>query len=548
MTPTVSAPRFEHHREALGIGEPRPRLSWTITDAAPGWAQHAARIEIDRDGVTETYDLDGAAQILVAWPASDLRSRDIARVRVSVRGADGAWSAPGPWAVVEAGLLEPSEWTAGPIGSIWNENPMTDTRRPALVRRAFTVRPGLVRARLYATAHGVYEAEINGCRVGADVLSPGWTVYRERLRYATHDVTELLVEGENAVGAWLGDGWYRGRLGWRGGFRNIWGDDLSFLGQLELVYADGSTEVVATDTTWRASPSPIVSSSLYDGEVYDARDEQHGWSSPGFDDTAWERVQLRRRDPATLVAPTAPPVRVTEEVAPIEVLTTPSGRRILDFGQNLVGVVRFRGAGRAGDTVTLRTSEVLQDGELYTRPLRDARSTDTYVFAGRAGGEEWAPRFTFHGFRYVEVEGWPGNLDADVADGAFAAQVLHTDLERTGWFASSDPLLDQLHENIVWGMRGNFVDVPTDCPQRDRRHPGVRADRVVPLRLVGNAHGLVARPRRRAASRRDGPLVRPGDPRRHDVDAAAPRCRVGRCRDRRAVDALRALRRHRRAA
>ncbi len=190
---------------------------------------------------------------------------------------------------------------------------------------------------------------------------------------------------------------------------------------------------------------------------------------PGYDDSGWERVQLRRRDPATLVAPTAPPVRVVEDVAPVAVLTSPTGRRILDFGQNLVGVVRLRGTGAAGDTVTLRTAEVLQDGELYTRPLRDALSTDRYTFAGRDGGEQWQPRFTFHGFRYVEVTGWPGDIDADAAAGAFTARVLHTDLERTGWFSSSDPLLDQLHENIVWGMRGNFVDVPTDCPQRDER-------------------------------------------------------------------------------
>ncbi|MFI8632614.1 family 78 glycoside hydrolase catalytic domain [Microbacterium sp. NPDC077663] len=469
MTPTVSAPRFEHHREPLGIGERTPRISWTLTHAPAEWVQDAARIDIDRDGAVQTHELAGPEQVLVAWPGGPLRSREIVHVRVSVRGRDGRWSDPGPWTTAEAGLLEPADWRAGPVGAMWNENPLTDTRRPSLVRRGFVARDGLVRARLYATAHGLYEAEINGQRVGDDVLSPGWTVYRERLRYYTYDVTALLAPGENAVGAWLGDGWYRGRLGWRGGFRNLSGDDLSFLAQLELVYDDGSTDVIATDTTWRAARSPILTSGLYDGETHDARQEWAGWSSPGFDDSGWERVQVRRRDPATLVAPTAPPVRVVEDVAPVAVLTSPSGRRILDFGQNLVGVVRLRGTGAEGDTVTFRTAEVLQDGELYTRPLRDALSTDRYVFAGRPGGEQWQPRFTFHGFRYVEVEGWPGDLDADSAAGAFTARVLHTDLERTGWFDSSDPQLDQLHRNIVWGMRGNFVDVPTDCPQRDER-------------------------------------------------------------------------------
>ncbi|WP_347103705.1 family 78 glycoside hydrolase catalytic domain [Microbacterium sp. 4R-513] len=465
----MSAPRVEHHREPRGIGESRPRLSWTITSAPEGWAQTGYRVEVRRDEASVVVDIEGSDQVLVPWPVEPLESRTIVDVRVSVRGDDGSWSQPGGWTTVEAGLLAPGDWAAGPIGAVWNENPHSDRRRPSLVRTEFSVRPGLVRARLYATAHGVYQAEINGRRVGDDVLSPGWTVYRERLRYYTYDVTDLLETGDNAIGAWLGDGWYRGRLGWRGGFRNLSGDDLSFLGQLELTYDDGTRTVVATDTTWKAALSPILASGLYDGEDYDAREELPGWSRAGFDDSAWGRVQLRRRDPATLVAPTAPPVRVTQDVHAVAVLTTPSGRRILDFGQNLVGVVRLRGSAAAGTTVTLRTAEVLQDGELYTRPLREAKSTDRYTFAGRPQGEEWEPRFTFHGFRYAEVDGWPGDLDAAVADGALVARVLHSDLERTGWFEASDPLLGRLHENIVWGMRGNFVDVPTDCPQRDER-------------------------------------------------------------------------------
>ncbi len=469
MTVTVSPARFEHHRDALGIGERAPRLSWIIESAPAGWVQAAYRVEVDRGDGIRDFEVSSPDQVLVPWPDAPLVSRESARVRVSTADAAGRWSAPGPWADVEAGLLDAEDWVAGPIGAIRNENPMTDTRRPSLVRTDFTVRPGLVRARLYATAHGVYQAEVNGARVGDDVLSPGWTVYGERLRYYTYDVTARLTEGANAVGAWLGDGWYRGRLGWRGGFRNVYGDDQSFLGQLELHYADGTREVVATDTTWRSAPSPIVASGIYDGEVYDAREEQPGWSSPGFDAGDWDRVQLRRRDPRTLVAPTAPPVRVTEERAPVAVLTTPSGRRVLDFGQNLVGVVRLRATAPAGTTVSLRTAEVMQEGELYTRPLRDALSTDRYTFAGRATSEEWEPRFTFHGFRYVEVGGWVGDLDADVAAGALTARILHTDLERTGWFSSSEPDLDRLHENIVWGMRGNFVDIPTDCPQRDER-------------------------------------------------------------------------------
>jgi alpha-L-rhamnosidase len=469
MTVRIAAPSIEHHRTAIGIGESAPRVSWVVDAAPTGWAQLRYEIAIDRAGSPEAAVVESAEQVLVPWPATPLHSRERAAVRVRVAGADDAWS---PWSeatIVEAGLLEPGDWSARPVGGAWAEDRESDERRPSLVRREFHVGEGLVSARLYATAHGLYEAEVNGIRVGDDTLSPGWTVYPQRLRYYTYDVTELLRPGANAVGAWLGDGWYRGRLGWRGGFRNLFGDDLSFFGQLELAYADGRRETIATDAAWKAALSPILRTGIYDGEDYDARLELDGWSLPGFDESAWSAVAVRERDPGTLVAPTAPPVRCTEVVRPVEVLTSPSGARILDFGQNLVGRVRLRVEGPAGATVRIRTSEVLQDGEVYTRPLREARSTDHYTLAGRAGGEEWEPRFTFHGFRYAEVDGWPGDVEAAAAAGDLVARVYHTDLERTGWFDSSDPLVNRLHENVVWGMRGNFVDIPTDCPQRDER-------------------------------------------------------------------------------
>lgn len=468
---TVSAPRVEHHRDPLGIGESRPRLSWSITDAPAGWTQRSYRITLARDAEADeqTFVVASGEQILQPWPTAPLTSRERASVRVSLRGQDGEWSDPSPATWLEAGLLSADDWIARPIGAELSEPMDSDDRRPTLVRRAFRVDGRVARARLYATAHGLYDAEINGTRVGTDTLSPGWTAYRERLRYYTYDVTELLTTGDNALGAWLGDGWYRGRLGWRGGFRNVFGSDLSFLAQLEITYSDGRREVIPTDETWRAERSPILRSGIYDGEDYDARLEIDGWSTGGFDDASWLSVSIRERDPRTLVAPTAPPVRVTEELSPIAVLTSPSGARILDFGQNFVGRVRIRVSGASGDVVSIRTAEVLQDGEIYTRPLRDARSADHYTLSGHAAGEEWEPRFTFHGFRYAEISGWPGDLDIDVDAGAIVGRVLHTDLERTGWFTCSDPMVAQLHRNVVWGMRGNFVDIPTDCPQRDER-------------------------------------------------------------------------------
>ncbi|MDQ7910356.1 glycoside hydrolase family 78 protein [Phytohabitans sp. ZYX-F-186] len=475
MSVAPHAPTVERHRVPFGIGERRPRLSWR-TDAPAGWRQAGYEIEVTRAGGTTRAGTDSPDQVLVPWPGEPLRSRERVTVRVRLRGEDGTLSGWSPPTEVEAGLLEPADWSAVPVGAAWPEEPDSDDRRPALVRHTFDVGGEVAAARLYATAHGLYEIEINGRRVGDDAMTPGWTAYRRRLRYHTYDVTGHLRPGGNAIGSWLGDGWYRGRLGWRGGFRDLYGADLSLLAQLEIEYADGRRQVVATGPDWRAAPGPIVRTGNYDGEVYDARDERLGWSTSDYDGGGWTPVRTGERDPSTLVAPMGPPVRAVEEVRPVAVLRTPGGRRVLDFGQNLVGRPRIRVRGPRGTAVTLRTAEVLQDGEVYRRPLRGARSTDVYVLAGagasarRAGEvEEWEPRFTFHGFRYVDVEGWPGDLDAAVAAGDIVARVHHTDMVRTGWFECSDPLLNRLHDNVVWSMRGNFLDVPTDCPQRDER-------------------------------------------------------------------------------
>lgn len=457
----------EHHRAPLGIGEATPALSWT-TQAPAGWAQQAYEIAVTRgDDVLHTGRIEGADSVLVPWPIAPLVSRERVDLRVRLWGSEtepSGWSAP---TAVEAGLLEPGDWTAVPVGAGWPEDPDAE-RRPAQVRRAFELADRVVSARLYVSAHGLYEVEINGRRVGSDALAPGWTVYGERLRYYTHDVTELVAQGDNVIGAWLGDGWYRGRFGWVDGNRNLYGSDQSLIAQLEVTLADGSVRTVATDADWLAAPGPIISSNLYDGEVYDARQFAAGWSEAGFGAEGWSPVKINNRDLGTLVAPTGPPVRCTEEITPVEVIDTPSGKQVLDLGQNIAGRLWIRISGAAGDTVTIRTAEVMQDGEIYARPLRTARSTDVYTLAGD-GVEEWEPRFTIHGFRYAEIEGWPGDLEEAVRRGDVVARVYHSDMVRTGWFESSDPMLNRLHENVVWSMRGNFVDIPTDCPQRDER-------------------------------------------------------------------------------
>ncbi|WP_376796408.1 family 78 glycoside hydrolase catalytic domain [Thermogemmatispora sp.] len=458
--------RFEHVREALGIGTPRPRLSWQVETALANWHQAAYELEAYEESgrlwASSGLVRSGESH-LVAWPFPPLRSRQRLAVRVRVEGGDGSRS---PWSElvpVEAGLLQPSDWEARFITPDWDEE--SERPQPApLLRREFEVAPGLRAGRLYITALGVYEAQLNGHLVGDQVLAPGWTSYDQRLLYQTYDVTALLREGRNALGVMLGDGWYRGRLGFHGGRRNLYGERLALLAQLELHYADGRCERVVSDLSWRACEGPIRASDLYDGEVYDARQEKDGWSEPGYADHDWHGVRLLDWDLGRLAAPEAPPVRRTALLAPQAILTSPSGRTILDFGQNLVGRLRLRVRGAAGQQLTLRHAEVLEQGELCTRPLRTARATDRYILRGQ-GLETWEPRFTFHGFRYAEVEGWPGELQpADIQ-----AVVCHSDLERSGWFECSEPLLNRFHENVVWSMRGNFLSIPTDCPQRDER-------------------------------------------------------------------------------
>ena len=462
---TVVPVTVEHHREPFGIGEATPRLSWGTRTDLPGWRQAAYELEVEPvDGPAwSSGRVDSAESVLVPWGAPPLTSRERRSVRVRVWG-EGA-SEPSAWSedvVVEAGLLEPSDWTAHLVQPVLPD----DVDEPvAMLRREFVLDRPVTRARLYATAHGVYEVELNGAVIGDQVLAPGWTSYPHRLRYQSYDVTALLAEGANAIGVQLADGWYRGYLGFTGK-KAVYGDRTGVLLQLEVEHPDGSRTVVASDGEWRATTSgPLARAGLYKGETVDFRRELPGWSRASFDDSTWTPVERGSLDPARLVAPTGPPVRRTETVPVREIITSPSGATLVDFGQNLVGRIRFTlPDGPAGTEITVRHAEVLEHGELGTRPLRAADATDVIVLDGN-GPRTWEPRFTFHGFRYAEVSGWPGGLTAD----ALEAVVVHTDLRRTGTFTCSDPDVTRLHENVVWGMRGNFLDVPTDCPQRDER-------------------------------------------------------------------------------
>ncbi len=460
MTIDVSPLTFEHLPGALGIGVAEPRLSWK-TAAPPQWRQTGYELEAVRDGrPAQTVRVAGDESVLVGWPFAPLRSRERVTVRVRVSGDDGTVSEWSPWSAVEAGLLRPDDWVASVVGPAWAEEEEA-LRRPPRVRRSFDIASPVARARLYVTAHGLYEVEINGRRVGDDALSPGWTVYGERLRYYTYDVTEHLGVGPNAIGSWLSDGWYRGRLGFHGGYPNLYGSDIGLIAQLEIEHVDGTRTLLATDASWEAAPSPVLTTGLYEGERYDARLQRADWATAHGPE--WSPVRALPVDHRTLIAPEGPPVRCTEELAPVAVTASASGGWILDFGQNISGRLRIDVLADEGRVITLRHAEVLQGGELYTRPLRGAKATDVLIADGSP--LVWEPRFTIHGFRYAEITGWPG----EISPGSVVARVYHTDMERTGWFESSDPLLNRLHENIRWSMRDNFVDIPTDCPQRDER-------------------------------------------------------------------------------
>lgn len=460
--PVPSPVSFEHlGPDVLGIGVAEPRLSWTLPaemSASADPVSYELRITDGDDSVVATGATGaGGHGVLVPWPTAPLRSGGSRTVRVRVRLADGGVTGWSRASSVEAGLLAPSEWVGSVIGA-----PAAAVPSPLPeLRRVYEVRGEVTRARLRTTAHGMYTVSVDGVLLDDALLEPGWQSYTHRLRYRTHDVTAAARTGRLVICALLADGWYRGRLGFPLiAQEGVYGTELGFLAQVELDFADGSRTVHGTDGSWEWRPGPVERAGLYDGEHVDARRAMRGDAADG-----WSAVEVQGPPPSGLVAPSAPPVRAVETLPPRRIWTSPSGRTLVDFGQNLVGWLRLRVDGPSGTRIRLRHAEVLEHEELGTRPLRSAAAEDSLVLDGQ-GETVWEPRFTYHGFRYVEVSGWPGGMPS--AD-ALTAVVVHSDMTRTGWFSCSDPLLERLHENVVWSMRGNFVDIPTDCPQRDER-------------------------------------------------------------------------------
>lgn len=460
--------RTEYLVNPLGLENPHPRLSWQFEADANGARQTAYQIVAAGEGraLWDSGRIDSSQSVHIPYDGEIPSPLTRVEWKVRVWDENGAASEYGEPVFWETGLPA-AEWTASEwIADIMVGGPRTIPPVPYF-RRAITLGKPVAKARLVATALGLYEFRINGQKVGDDVFTPGWTDYRKRVQYQMYDVTELLTEGENALGAILGDGWYCGNVEWRG--RQLYGERPKLRAELHVTFTDGTTEVIGTDAEWRASYGPILESDLLMGESYDARREMPGWDRPRFDNAEWRTAELAPDD-APLVAMVGPTVKATQEIAvvdePTEFRRWPRSDYIFDLGQNMVGRIRIRVKGEAGKTLRLRFGEVLKpDGSLYTDNLRSARQTDYYTLKGDPEGEVWESTFTFHGFRYVE---WNGEVDAPTRESVVGV-VLHSDTPKTGEFECSDELVNQLQRNIDWGQRGNFVDVPTDCPQRDER-------------------------------------------------------------------------------
>ncbi|PVH68240.1 glycoside hydrolase family 78 protein [Cadophora sp. DSE1049] len=468
MAVRITDVTLEHHREALGIGETKPRISWRFAGVTADWVQSSYEVEIENPETPhlpiEKFSVSSSESSLVPWPGKPLDSRAsrILRVRaLSEEHGETPWS---DYVHVEAGILSPEDWKCSLIQCDSRAN-LTQPHAPVVFRYEFDISTIVHKARLFISAHGIYEAEINGQRVGDQVLAPGWTPYEYELSYQTFDVTFHLKQGRNAIAAHVGEGWYCGRLGFGGGARNIWGDTLGLLAQIVVTDNEGNETVIVTDDQWQFTTDATIQGEIYDGESYDARLEQD-WSSVGISTEGYKQVHTAQFDTNLLRPFDGPPVRAIQEISPVALIKSPSGKRILDFGQNLVGWLRIRVKGKSGHVIRLQHVEVLEFGECAIEPLRTAKAQDTVILSDSE--LEWQPKFTFHGFRYVQVDDWPTPI-SDNELSSFVAVVIHTDMERTGWFDCSDDMLNKLHENVVWSMRGNFVSIPTDCPQRDER-------------------------------------------------------------------------------
>ncbi len=463
----------EYQTSPMGIGHPAPRLSWILDADAQMRDVHQAAYQIQvasslrhlERGRADIWDpgrRDSGQSVHIVYEGATLQSRGRYYWRVKIWDQDeseSAWSEIAHW---EMGLLDTSEWSASWISPARVEGQQL-LNGAHLLRKEFATGSKIARARLYITSHGLYEATINGTGITDHLFTPGWTSYYKRLQYQVYDITPLLLSGNNTLVVELAQGWYRGFGNGLGAKR--YGDELALLAQLEINYENGQSERIITDGSWQSGPNPIRSSDMYDGELYDARLADPAVYGPGYQHDDWLPVVETSHSLQRLVASNGVPVKVTEILEPKEILQTPQGDTVVDFGQNMVGWVQITANGEAGHRIVLTHAEVLDwDGNFYTENLRSADQRVEYICDGQ-GTRSFSPKFSFQGFRYVKISGYPGPLERK----HFRAMVIHSDMKARGTFETGDSLLNRLQSNIQWGQRGNFLDVPTDCPQRDER-------------------------------------------------------------------------------
>jgi alpha-L-rhamnosidase len=459
----------EHKKNPIGIDITHPRFSWKIIGTGNSIMQTAYLIRVATDSkfssgkiVWQSGKNESDESVLLLYKGTDLKSGQRYFWQVKIwdnKGRESKWSEVAFW---EMGLLSTSDWKAK-----WIEME-GDTQRYSPsphFRKEFPLGKSIASARVYVTSHGFYELYLNGKKVGDQVLTPGWTSYGKRLQYQVYDVTGMLIKGNNAIGAALGDGWYRGTLAWGNNWA-VYGKRLGLILQLKITFSDGSETLIVSDDTWKATnDGAIRMNDIYNGETYDANKKLIGWDLSGYNDKNWLNVNTGKYNNSNLIASEGSAIRKIEEIKPVKIFRTPKGKLIVDMGQNMVGWLRLKITGNKGTVVTLRHAEVMdKSGEFYTINLRAAKCELNYTLTG-TGEEIYEPRFTFMGFRFVEVTGFPGELTTDNLTGI----VVHSDMTVTGSYECSNPLLNQLQHNIQWGQKGNFVDVPTDCPQRDER-------------------------------------------------------------------------------
>jgi alpha-L-rhamnosidase len=442
--------------EPIGFHDATPTFSWKLPEGVK--KQTAYRIEVkDHDLVWDSGWIKSDQSVFVPYGGAPLRSRQRLTWRVRYKDEKGLESDWSEQTAFEVGLLSNSDWSAKWI------RPAAEKPRPAKepvaeLKREFSVSGKVVRARLYITARGVFEVRLNGVKVGCDHFANGWTSYSKRLDTLTYDVTEDLRAGTNACSVLLGAGWYAGHLGFRNK-QHIYGRHPELLLQLEMTYENGRVETVVSDEQWSASfDGPILSSSIYHGEDFDARKSAEEWGGVAVDSELGS---------ARIVPKPFRAVRAVQELETQSITEPVADRYVFDLGQNMVGWAKLKIPVEKDQTVTIRFAEMLNsDGSVHTKNYRTAKSTDTYT-AAETGTIEWEPRFTFHGFRYVELSGLPKGAKPSVD--WVTGVVLHSDLPVAGTFVSSHEKLNRLQSNIIWGQRGNFLDIPTDCPQRDER-------------------------------------------------------------------------------